>query len=270
MLNQRAGTPSDGRAIEEHADDYIGRIRPLPSQLHREEINSVPGTYHPRIYRPGAVEDNFRDQCCPISNPRAIGQCLSATKLLLSNFSEILETVDLNNENLSAYGHKIRNLLLLSCMEVESIFSAMLRENSYPDRRWNTNDYVKLLDPLYLNKYKVHFKLYPDFEGVAPFEGWDEERPTQSLPWYDAYNSTKHDREVNLDKATLEHAVSSVSAVIALLYAQFGPSHEFWNQGEMSNISIELCHEYQVNDFYIPYSEDKEVKCNWAKHDLEI
>lgn len=43
---------------------------------------------------------------------------------------------------------------------------------------------------------------------LAPFSTWDSKQPTQSLQWYAAYNFTKHDREANLNKATLNDLVT--------------------------------------------------------------
>ncbi len=270
MLNQCAGSPCDGKSVEDHANAYINRIQPRPNDLYRKTIETIPGKFHPRIYRPGAIEDNFKDNGCPVSDSKAIGQSLVSTSILLGKLKSILETIELANENLEVFGHEIRNLLLLSCMEVESTLSAILRENKYPQRRWTTNDYVKLRDPLHLEKYEVKFKLYPSFNAVLPFKGWDAEKPTQSLSWYDAYNNTKHDRELNINKATLRHAVLSVSAVASLLHAQFGPNHDFWKQGELSNITVGMCHEFDVDEFYIPHSTDKNLQCKWESQPLAI
>ena len=270
MLNQCAGTPTNGKSTEEHAQAYIERIRPLPIELYQKEVEIEPGKFHPRIYKPGAIEDNFRENGCPISDAKAMGQCLVATNILLSKLKTILEVIELADQNLDAYGHEIRNLLLLSCMEAESVLSAILRENEYPCGKWNTKDYVKLCEPLHLDKYEVKFNLYPDFNELAPFKGWDSKSPTQSLSWYEAYNKTKHDRELNIGHATLRHAVLSVSAVAVLLYVQFGPHHEFWKQGELLNISVSTSHEYGVDDYYIPHSTDKSLRCNWEKLALPI
>jgi hypothetical protein len=41
------------------------------------------------------------------------------------------------------------------------------------------------------------------------------------LPWYQAYNETKHDRHSGFPKATLNHLIDAVCGVITILCAQF-------------------------------------------------
>jgi hypothetical protein len=52
--------------------------------------------------------------------------------------------------------------------------------------------------------------------------GWTSSSPTQSLPWYQAYNNVKHDREAHFKEATLVNALRSVAACAVMLAAQFG------------------------------------------------
>jgi hypothetical protein len=42
------------------------------------------------------------------------------------------------------------------------------------------------------------------------------------MPWYDAYNAAKHDRESELKTATLKFAFDAVAACIIMIVAQFG------------------------------------------------
>jgi hypothetical protein len=41
------------------------------------------------------------------------------------------------------------------------------------------------------------------------------------LPWYQAYNETKHDRHAGFFKATLDHLIDAVCGVVTVLGAQF-------------------------------------------------
>lgn len=41
------------------------------------------------------------------------------------------------------------------------------------------------------------------------------------LPWYQAYNTTKHDRLVEFQEATLEHLLDACCGVLVILSAQF-------------------------------------------------
>ena len=77
---------------------------------------------------------------------------------------------------------------------------------------FTTNDYVKLANILLLRDYSVSFHRYPDMPPFAPFADWDEAKPSQSLRWYVAYHSVKHDREGEFERATLAHGFEAVAA----------------------------------------------------------
>lgn len=185
-----------------------------------EEGYFEPGNYYKRISRPFAcggifTDDRYEDK---------IEESLVAVKILLKKLEDLFETVEPTEENLSVHGHKIREIILLACMEVESSWTAVLKENNYPHKPTplNTNDYVKLLEPMLLDGYKLSLQSYKSFPAITPFKGWNSKSPTISLPWYDAYNKVKHDREENLKLATLENAVYAVGAAVVMLKAQFG------------------------------------------------
>jgi hypothetical protein len=183
------------------------------------ESTYIPGTVYKRIFRPLASTGSFY---------RAISQELTESfvslRILLNKLEELFETLEPAKENLSAYGHKIREILLLACMEVESSWSAVLKDNAYasPSGRLTTNDYVKLLTPMLLDSYELSLQSYPRLPSFTPFVNWDASYPTESLTWYDAYNKTKHDREENLKFATLQNAIHSVGAAVVMFHAQFG------------------------------------------------
>ena len=46
-------------------------------------------------------------------------------------------------------------------------------------------------------------------------------RERYRLPWYDAYNATKHDRHTAFKRATFEQMLDAVCGCLALLSAQF-------------------------------------------------
>jgi hypothetical protein len=188
-----------------------------------DESDYQPGTAYQRIYRPPVFGSFYR-----AIDLGKRSESFVALRILLHKLGAIFETIAPAIANQATYGHLVRELLLLACNEVESSWAAVLRENDYPARRngWKTTDYVKLLGPMLLDAYKLSLRSYTDFPDFAPFEGWDSPAPTQSLPWYDAYNKTKHDRESNLRYATLENAVHAVGAAVVMFFAQFGTEIE--------------------------------------------
>jgi hypothetical protein len=182
------------------------------------ETDYKPGTAYKRIALPFASTGTLHE----IINWDVVNQSFVALKLLLSKMEAIFETIEPSSHNLDAHGHRVRELLLIACMEVEASWASVLRANGYINDRMTTKDYVKLLNPMILDSYRVGLTSYHDFTAFAPFEGWQSDNSTQSLPWYDAYNKTKHNREDHLSAATLRNAVYAVGAAVVMFYAQFG------------------------------------------------
>lgn len=73
-----------------------------------------------------------------------------------------------------------------------------------------------------LDKFEVALVQYPSLKVFKPFSTWCTSNPTKSLPWYDAYNSVKHNRSDNIKNANLEHLLDAISAIHILLESQYG------------------------------------------------
>jgi hypothetical protein len=184
------------------------------------ECGSAIGVCHPRIWR-GHPSPGRKDYV------REWSSSYGAVSSIVSRMGAILRYIEPTAANRPAYGHEIRQLLLLAAMEVESSWRAVLKANHYPgalasNTRLTTNDYVQLLIPMRLNEWSVTLSIYPDFGALQPFAQWSKGNPTASLPWYDAYNATKHDRDANFARATLQNAVTAVAGAYILVLAQFG------------------------------------------------
>jgi hypothetical protein len=199
---------SGGATIENWISRTFGDPSPAAS------LSNEPGVRFIRIARPTTLGFSNAD---PAMSAKA-NDSFIALKILLRKLEELFETIEPAASNLSTYGHRIGDVLLLACMEVESGWSAVLRENGYAGTRaaFTTNDYVKLLGPMMLDGYEMGLQSYSTYPPFSPFAGWNTAHPTQSLSWYDAYNRTKHDREANLHYATLENAVKAVGAVVVM------------------------------------------------------
>jgi hypothetical protein len=195
------------------------------------EHDTVPGVCYKRIWRPAM--NNYRNpQFEKTISQEELTQSSVSLQILLDKMEDLFEFLEPNQKNQSAYGHKIREIILLACMEVESAWSAVLRENGYTSAQdFNTKDYIKLLKPMFLDGYKLSLQQYPQFPAFSPFENWNSAAPTQSLVWYDDYNKIKHDREKNLHLATLQNAIASVGAAAIMFRAQFGYNIPYnWTQ----------------------------------------
>ncbi len=145
----------------------------------------------------------------------------------IQNSLENLSTyIELTKDNFFVYGHKIRELIIISCTEVEYLMKKLLIDNNYPvpAEKLKTKDYFHCRDILRLNEYTVETRKYTDLKVFSPFANWTNEnfRTSSSLPWYKAYNNVKHDRGGNFSQANLENLMDAIAAIHILLEAQYG------------------------------------------------
>lgn len=180
-----------------------------------------PGQYYPRMARPSSA----RPQQSPGTNPandqvliETIRGQLTALRAQLESIFRIVHPVP---ENFGVFGHDIRNLLILAATEVESLWKGVLSANGV--RATNTHDYVKLVKAMKLDEYAVRLPYYPWLEPIVPFRDWKpSNQPSKDLPWYDAYNGVKHDRENEFSRGSLIHAMAAVCGCAVMTFAQFG------------------------------------------------
>lgn len=145
---------------------------------------------------------------------------IRAFLLILKDLRELFDYVEPADKNLACYSYRIHALLLRTCVEVEANCKAILRENGY--RRpgdWNMNDYKKIEKTHLLSSYEITVPSWTGAKGRrVPFAAWSNGNP---LPWYQAYNTTKHDRHAEFAEATFEHLIDACCGLLTLLSAQF-------------------------------------------------
>lgn len=180
------------------------------------------GAFHPRMARPmHFIEDN-NATALPLADPSLMVSSRTQVEILGAQLSRICRTVHPDAATFSAYGHDIRNLLILAGSEVEIQLRGILSANGSTRPRPKTDAYFVVGQVMRLAEYAVGFNAYPWLSPIAPFAGWVKGDPTESLPWYGAYNAVKHDREREFPKANLRHALEAVAACVTLQAAQFG------------------------------------------------
>lgn len=173
-----------------------------------------PGYYFRRINRGNVGFDYVND---------AFHLDLRAYRNIQASLDDLFNVIEPDPRNFGSYGHKIRELLILACTEVEFLLLKVLTENGYIRKDfYTTADYVLCLDIFRLNLWKVELIQYPAIKTFVPFSGWDKNNATKSLPWYSAYNAVKHNRGDNIAEANFEHALNAVAALHILLEAQYG------------------------------------------------
>ena len=172
--------------------------------------------------------------------------------ILIQKLQEILLYVEPSSEGLKAYSHKIRELLILSCTDLESTFKKYkLGKND------KMSDYVKILNYVDLTKYHIGLVGYANPFKCCPFENWNKGKETKSLPWYDAYNQIKHNRDENFPLATLENCINAISANLIMFAVRYAPMTLYNENDVCSNLarsSLSYTIEHS-NDLYIPIIE---------------
>lgn len=180
-------------------------------------------------------------------------------KILIEKLHELLLVIEPDDSGLKSHGHKIRELLLLACTELESYWLHYLRLAGYRVDRYTTSDYVRLCDKLHLREYQVTFSSHPYEIPLSPFANWSETKPSESLDWYDAYNKTKHDKRSHFNEATLRRALNAVAAIIVLFCVRYSP-YEIKGRRDLCSALVDEYFDVEVVDpdyssFYVPMVE---------------
>ncbi len=145
--------------------------------------------------------------------------------LIQKDLITLFEYIEPSEKSLHAYSYRMHELLMRTCIEIEANFKAILTENTYTPTQdrfgndvYNIGIFKKVNKTHHLSSYKVAL---PTWHGskkeFQPFKDWE----TKPLEWYRAYNSSKHDRNTEFEKANLENLLNAVMALLVLLSAQF-------------------------------------------------
>ena len=226
-----------------------------------KEISVPPGKYYPRMWRPNyAPFGGPYERELTKAEKIYVADAKAQLAVFCRELDQICRSVYPDKSTLSVYGHNVRNLLILACTEAEMHWTGVLRANNR-SKAISTSDYVLLAAPLKLKDFQVHFWKYPQLGLFKPFARWRVGgKPTQDLPWYLAYNLTKHDREINFAKATLEHAFQAVAACAVMLVAQFGLQNAIGIATELSDhFYFEAVPEWRPQDQYVALFEHPKI-----------
>jgi hypothetical protein len=202
-------------------------------QLKVDIGHAVEGVWRPTLYYYNDVMQalNVTDTEMRLSE--------QALRLLVEKLDDILLYIEPDSTHLSTYGHKTRELLILACTEVENFWMSFINKaNAQPinSRTFTTQDYVKLVDKLFLKEYDFKLKAYPSIPLIQPFINWSNTAPTATLAWYYAYNKTKHDRSTYFSQSTLENCINAVVANLLLHCVRFSPALLFEQSNPQSSL----------------------------------
>lgn len=253
-------------AIDEQIADVL--------MTHRNELEVVktklrPGEYHPRIWR---QKSSFDICTVNVNRSMKLGSryerefiaMIQAVSNLFVQGAEVFRYVEPSPDTDRAFGHRIREVLILACTEVEAAWKSVLAFNRRLSHdRPNTKDYVALLPIMRLNEWEIRLTNYPSYPTFKPFGAWSPNKPTQTLPWYDAYNSVKHDREMKFSDARFDYMIQALGACFVMILAQFGiPAAYAHDMHYPSLFSIVEEPNWPLSEQYVkPFSIER--KGNW-------
>jgi hypothetical protein len=230
-------------------------FEPTGSEPFQETI-LAPGQFYSRIARPSALRpsDFPRIPLMRSSDRNFVAEARSQLTALMRQLDLICQTVHPNKDTFNAFGHSIRNLLILACTEVEMHWRGILVANNFTEKRYSTDHYVRLQAAMALGDYAIEFPSFPWLPPVRPFEGWGTSgKPSQELGWYDAYNAVKHNREHKFSQATLQNVFEAVSACVIMMVAQFGSIVGLGRNTELESFfHISSSPVWPLSHFYLP------------------
>lgn len=140
--------------------------------------------------------------------------------IILKDFINLLDYIEPADNNLPTYSFRIHELLLRVSIEIEANCVAILSENGYEKSgNWTMADYKKINKSHKLSSFEVKLPVWKGVQNTRkPFENWQDDG---SLPWWDAYNKSKHNRHAEFERATFENLTNAICGLIVILSAQF-------------------------------------------------
>jgi hypothetical protein len=146
---------------------------------------------------------------------------IRAFLLIQKDLMQLFDFIEPSDTNIACYSYRVHELLLRTCVEVEANLKAILNENGYQrSGNWNMrDDYSKVNQSHRLSSYEIKVPNWNGNENVRrPYQAWLTNGP---LPWYQAYNNTKHDRHERFEEANFNHLIDAFCGLAALMASQF-------------------------------------------------
>lgn len=193
-------------------------------------------------------------------------QYIENFKLIQKDLLHLFDYVEPCEENKTTFSMRIHELYVRACIEVESNFVAILKENDYSKHgNWNIVDFKKINATHLLSKYSIKV---PHWHGrdfrFAPFQDWEN---TDTLFWYQAYNKIKHNKYKDYSKANLFNLLNAVSANLILLSSQFfiHDINLFWDMYNLGNESTHLAIGKYFQITFPDFPDEMKYNFNWQE-----
>ena len=196
----------------------------MESTIITEETQQPVWPYH-RCYRPIRGADGYsieeHNYLVDHSYAKHPEKYVRAFLQLQQEMKNLFQYIEPGDNNLKTYSDQIYQLLVRICIEVESNFKAILKENIYSgqEKDWCMEDYCKIDKSHRLSDYQVNMPAWDGKKNTfQPFLGWKE---SSRLGWYKAYNQVKHNRAERLKAANFANLMNAFCGLFVVLTAQF-------------------------------------------------
>jgi hypothetical protein len=192
---------------------------------------------------------------------------IRAFLLLQQDLMELFAYIEPADTNLKTYSHRIQQLLMRTCVEIEANLRTILVENGYSKRDHLTMQDYRLVNCSHrLSSYVVRIPGWHGSEGVRrPFLDWGT--ATGTLYWYQAYNKSKHNRHDFFSMATFRALTEAMCGLVVVLSAQFhdedySPTPKSLSIGEGYSYDTDDGMESAIGNFFrVKYPE------NWSEEE---
>jgi hypothetical protein len=191
-------------------------------QLTIERMDIALGSYHRSVARP--VYPDTENLIIPNSETE-IELAKSVWReidLISQDLEQCFNVNSVSERNFDAYGIHYERIIYFCCIGIESLFRKVLVDNGVTRERMTMNDFVALKVHSRLDEVGLSLVRYPWMAEIFPFAEWSSERPSESLPWFGAYNALKHDKKQNEHRATMRNALHAFAGYYAAAYFALG------------------------------------------------
>lgn len=195
---------------------------------------------------------------------------IRAFNLIEKDMSALFYFIEPDDINELTYSHRIHELFMRTCIEIEANFKAILFENGADEPRFgfNMSHYKKINRTHKLSEYEVTIVEWARgrLRVRRPFEAWDNH---QGLYWYQSYNSAKHDRQNEFMKSNLRNLTDAICGLAALIGSQFRDYKSLEVGGAVEAIDqIDGLDKYSISDLLLlkypsTWRDDELYSFNW-------
>lgn len=153
-------------------------------------------------------------------------------QILAKEFKELSEYIHPHNDNDKTYSHKTANLLIQTCIEIESNLKYLYKYfnvGSVSVDKLDMREYCKIFlndefREKYINKKTLILTVGDYARNIKPFENWLQinEEGQSKLNWYQDYNLVKHNRHEKFSLASIMNLIEALAGLAYLVEQQKG------------------------------------------------